>query len=131
MEPADHRLGHDRATLMWLDVTWPGRVFVKRLMRAGRVVVRDEFGEVPFQVGCVRDNCMIEAFAADCADQPSDTRGWPGRMKRDGQIIDAELRGAVAKHTTMRGATSTRQHPIKSSNQLIKLHALKCNLVGS
>ena len=79
MEPADLRDGDDPATWRGVDVSWLGTVVVERLVWPRGVVVGDVGAQEPAEMGLVQDEEMIQALAADGADDPFDEGVLPGR----------------------------------------------------
>jgi hypothetical protein len=84
---------------------WPmaRRILVQRQMRSEVVVINDVGGEDPAQVRLAEDDDMIEAFAADRADETFGVSVLLGRSRCRWSIPDAHGREASCYGVTVRG----------------------------
>ena len=78
MEPADLRDGDDPATWRGFDDSWLGTVVVKRLVWPRGVVVGEIRAQDAAEMGLAQHDDVIEALAADGADDPCGERVLPG-----------------------------------------------------
>src|SRR5438552_17768227 len=79
MESADLRDGDDRATWRGFDDSWLGTVVVKRLVWSRGVVVDAIGAQESAKMGLAQNEEMIEALAANGADDPLDKGVLPRR----------------------------------------------------
>ena len=77
MQPADLRDRDDPATARRLDLAGKWRVAFERQVRSRLVVVGEIFAEDPKQVRFVEHDHVIQALAANRADEPLDVRALP------------------------------------------------------
>jgi hypothetical protein len=78
MEPADLGNGDDSATWLAFDDPWVGTVVVKRLVWPRGVVVGEIRAQDAAEMGLAENDDVIEALAADGADDAFDERILPG-----------------------------------------------------
>ena len=77
MKPADLRNGDDPATGRWFDHSWLGTVVVERLVWSRGVVVGEIRAQDAAEMGLAQNDDVIEALAADGADDPFGERVLP------------------------------------------------------
>ena len=74
MQPADVWNRDHLATIRWLHLACNRRVVVQRQVRAGVMIIVEVIGEDPLQVALVEHDEVVEALAADRADDSLDVR---------------------------------------------------------
>ena len=77
MQPAQHRYRYDPATLRRLDRSRLRSIFLQCQVNAVLMVIFRECLEVPVQTSLVEHDQLIQALAADCADDPLDVSTLP------------------------------------------------------
>ena len=97
MQPADVREGDHAALTRWFDLTRDRRVAVERQVASRLVVVREVRGQDPQQVRFVEHDHVVQAFAANRADESLHVRVLPGRAVRDDDFLDAQVLEAFAE----------------------------------
>src|SRR5438309_2382888 len=99
MESAQHRARHDRATRRrvigqpWL--AWDA--LAEPLVGAARVEVWHPFGQDPPKVILAEDQDVVEALAAEAAEEAFADGIHVGRVRRDRDHVDARAVGGVGK----------------------------------
>jgi hypothetical protein len=88
MKPADLRHGDDAATWRGIDDSGLGTVVVERLVWARGVVVGEVGTQEPAEMRLVQNEEVVEALAANGADDPLDKRVLPGRARGDADLVD-------------------------------------------
>ena len=84
MQPAQHRYRHDPSTLGRLDRSPLRSIFFQRQVNAVPMIIVHECLEVPVQAAFVEHDQVIQAFAAERADDPLDVSTLPRRTRRAG-----------------------------------------------
>src|SRR5262249_62101685 len=88
MQPAQHWYRYDPARLWRLDRSGLRSIFLQCQVNAVLMVIIHECLEVPVQTSLVEHNQVIQALAADCADDPLDVSTLPrGRGGRRTLLI--------------------------------------------
>ena len=88
VKPADLRNRDHLAAVRRLDGASIRAVFVERQMRAGALIVVEIRGKDAAQIVLVDHNYMVQALAANRADDPLDIRILPGRSWRRNDLLD-------------------------------------------
>jgi hypothetical protein len=101
MEPADLGDGMDPPARRRLDVSWDGAVVLERLMWTRAVVVGTVTTQEPAQMGFAENQEVVEALAADRADDPLHERVLPGRARGDADLADPQPFDATRKILTV------------------------------
>jgi hypothetical protein len=77
MQPAQHRYRYDPARFRRLDRSRLRSIFLQCPVNAVLMVIFHECLEVPVQASLVEHDQVIQALAADCADDPLDVSTLP------------------------------------------------------
>jgi len=97
VETANFGQFHDCTHGGRLDRSWLGRVFAQRQMRSRFVVVGEEGSKNPMQMAFPEHDDVVEAFAANRADEAFSIRILPGRARRGEHLVDADGVDPTAK----------------------------------
>src|SRR5215471_14620498 len=89
MQPAQHWDRYDPARLWRLDRTGLRSIFLQCQVNAVLMVIIHECLEVPVQTSLVEHDQVIQALAADCADDPLDVSTLPRGTRRRQHLFDA------------------------------------------
>ncbi len=90
VQAADLRDASHRPAIRWFDGSWKRRIALERQVRSAVVIVVEVSGEDALQVGFVEDDDVVEAFAAERADEPLDVRVLPRRAWSAKHFVDAQ-----------------------------------------
>src|SRR5262252_4423241 len=82
MQPAQHWYRYDPARLWRLDRSGLRSIFLQCQVNAVLMVIIHECLEVPVQTSLVEHDQVIQALAADCADDPLDVSTLPRGTRR-------------------------------------------------
>src|SRR5262245_38334240 len=88
MQPAQHRYRDDPARLRRLDRSGLRSIFLQCQVNAVLMVVFHECLEVPVQTSLVEPDQVIQALAADGADDPLDVSTLPRGTRRRQHLFD-------------------------------------------
>jgi hypothetical protein len=89
--------------------SWPGRILLERLVRAHGVVVGPIHTEKPPQVVLAEHDDVVEALAANRADEPFDEGILPGRAWGDPNLLNAHARDALGEHLVVDGISIAKE----------------------
>src|SRR5215472_5089349 len=89
MQPTQDRDRHDPATLWRLDRSGLRTIFLQRQVNSVPMIIIHECVEVPLQAAFVEHDQVIQAFAAERADDPLDISTLPRGTRRQQYLFDA------------------------------------------
>jgi hypothetical protein len=109
MEPADLQDGDDPATWHEFDDSWLGTVVVKRLVWPRGVVMGEIRAQDAAEMGLAQNDDVIEALAADGADDPFDERVLPGCPRGNDHLSNPHVGDGPGEALAIAGITISEQ----------------------
>src|SRR4029077_12761459 len=109
MEPTDLRNGHHAPELGRMHLAWLGTVVVERLVWPRGVVVGEIRAQEAAEMGVVQHDDVIEALAADGADDPFGERVLPGCPRGNDHLANPHVGDGPGEALAVDGITISEQ----------------------
>ena len=130
VQAADVRNDNHGTSVWRLHVSRRRCIAVQRQMGAGIVVIIEIRGEKAFEMSVAHDDHMIEALAADGADEAFDVGILPGTARSRHDFFDAEAVDALSERVAV-DAVAVVQEKAWRGGEGKSLHELLCRPDGS